>query len=152
MNTHKFIYTLVGFILINLLSLHSYAYTTGSTTEKLVKSITSVAVAKSKLRAALTGTDSCQVGSCINYYTTYICEIVAALDVKVNGAIIGDMTGSKPDFKISANDLRHMKKLFAQCKPTNYQYWNYNSVLHVGYSPSNKADAKIRKYLGVKRK
>ena len=152
MHTRKFILTIAGFIFFNMFLLHSYAETTGFEAVKLANAITSVKVAKAMLRDALIESDGCLVGSCFNNATTYICEIVAALDVKVSGVIIGEMTGDKPNFVISADDLRHMKELFAQCKPTNYQYWNYNSVLHVGYRPSEKSDAEIRKYLGIKRK
>ena len=127
MHTRKFILTIAGFIFFNMFLLHSYAETTGAEAVKLANSITSVKVAKSMLRDTLIESDDCPVGSCFNNATTYICEIVAALDVKVSGVIIGEMTGDKPNFVISTDDLRHMKELFAQCKPTNYQYWNYNT-------------------------
>lgn len=78
-----------------------------------------------------------------------ICEIVGALDVNMNGIIIGSMTSEGAKISLPANDLRMMKLLFAQCKPTNYQYWNYSSILHIGYQPSRAADVAIRRYLGV---
>lgn len=141
-------------LLLNLflLPLQSEAAGPESDTRTFVASFTSMAEVKSKLRDAFKTLDSCQIGSCFNYNTMLICEIVAALDVKINGVIIGAMSSDKPDFTISADDLRHMKHLFAQCKPTNYQYWNYDTVLHVGYRPSDKADIEIRNYLGIKSK
>ena len=142
-------------IIVGLLSLHLLSWPTCAETkdtEKLIKSITSVAAAKSQLRDTLEGMASCNIGSCLNYASKHFCEIIGVLDLKVNGAIFGTMSMGKSELTITAEDLRQMKKMAAQCKPTNYQYWQYESILHVGYNPSTQADAEIRQYLGVKRK
>jgi hypothetical protein len=123
-----------------------------SSTEKFVDSIKSVKQAKSELKVAFERLDQCQFGSCYEENSIAICEIVGALDAKIDGEIIGAMNSGGQEIDISAEDLHEMKELFAQCKPTNYQYWNYERVLHVGYRPSKEADASIRKYLGVKKR
>lgn len=117
---------------------------------KLVDSIKSVAQVKKELKQTLEALDQCGVGSCFNSTSTYICELVGALDVKVNGRIIGEMSGSNSNFPITASDLKLMKKIFSQCKPTNYQFWNWNTVLHVSYIPNTQVDRQIRAALGVK--
>lgn len=143
MNKYKF----TAFILLSIFSI------TGLTEnlEEFVVSIKTVKVAKSELKSAFSTLDNCQVGSCANETSTLICDIVGALDVNFDGKIIGEMSGGETSKNsISANDLHYMKEIFSQCKPTNYQYWNYEKILHVGYRPTNKSDVKIRKYLGIK--
>jgi hypothetical protein len=117
---------------------------------KLVDSIKSVAQVKKELKQTFETLDQCGVGSCINSTSTHICELVGALDVKVNGRIIGESSGSNSNFPITASDLRLMKKIFSQCKPNNYQFWNWGSVLHVSYIPNTQVDRQIRAALGVK--
>lgn len=128
------------------------AFANDSTVEKYVNSIQSVDQVKQQLRDAFESLDTCPSGSCVNTNTTEICELVGALDARLDSAITGTMTSPtpKPAFLISSGDLKLMKLIYAQCKPTNYQYWNYPTVLHVGYAPSKEANAKIRKALGVK--
>ena len=138
----------LAFMLTVLLGFSSYAE--AKDPQEFVATVKSVADAKSKLRSAFVSLDRCQVGSCSNETSILICEIVGALDVKVDGQIVGAMSLGSETIGISPEDLRYMKELFAQCKPTNYQYWNYDRVLHVGYSPDDNADARIRKYLGLK--
>ncbi|MBD2255840.1 hypothetical protein [Nostoc parmelioides] len=117
---------------------------------KLVDSIKSVAQVKKDLKQTLEALDRCGVGSCFNSTSTYICELVGALDVKVNGRIIGEMSGGNSSLPITASDLKLMKKIFSQCKPTNYQFWNWGNVLHVSYLPNTQVDRQIRAALGVK--
>jgi hypothetical protein len=73
------------------------------------------------------------------------------LESQVNGQIIGDFTsvGSQGNVAISTSDLSLMRDIFSQCKPTNYQYWNYSSMLDVYYVPKPEIDKKVRKALGI---
>ena len=126
-----------------------FAADESATLAAFVKQYRTVAAAKQALRTTFTELDNCPSGSCENGNSMLICEIVAALDVNMNGIIIDSMTSESTKVTLPAKDLRMMKLLFAQCKPTNYQYWNYSSMLHVGYRPSHAADVSIRRYLGV---
>ncbi|BAY66965.1 hypothetical protein NIES22_71090 (plasmid) [Calothrix brevissima NIES-22] len=130
------------------LSIQNYAI--AQDTSKLVDSIKSVAQVKKELKETFENLDQCGAGSCFNSTSTYICELVGALDVKVNGRIVGQMSGGKSELAISASDLKLMKKIFSQCKPTNYQYWNWDYVLHVSYLPSDSVDREVRAALGVR--
>ncbi len=116
-----------------------------------VDSIESVEQVKEDLRQTLEFREECAVGSCVNMAGTSICESVAALDVQVNGQIVGGMTsvGSEGNIPISVSDLELMKLIFSQCKPTNYQYWNYPMILHVWYVPSDEVDQQVRQGLGL---
>lgn len=126
-----------------------YAADESATLAAFVKQYRTIATVKQALRTTFTELDACPSGSCENGNSMLICEIVAALDVNMNGIIIDSMTSESTKVTLPAQDLRMMKLLFAQCKPTNYQYWNYSSMLHVGYRPSQTADVSIRRYLGV---
>ena len=136
-------------ILMLALSNVVYAADDSATLAAFVKQYRTVAATKQALRTTFTELDNCPSGSCMNGYSMQICEIVGALDVNMNGIIIGSMTSEGTKVTLPANDLRMMKLLFAQCKPTNYQYWNYSSILHIGYQPSRSADVSIRRYLGI---
>jgi hypothetical protein len=122
--------------------------------QQFVNSIESVDQVKGDLKGLLEQSDQCAVGSCFNFTRTAICERVAALDVQVNGQIIGDWTsvGSEGKLPISRSDLGLMKDIFSQCKPTNYQYWNFERMLHVYYVPTPVIDRRVRKALGVAEK
>ncbi|MBD2359388.1 hypothetical protein H6G41_33235 [Tolypothrix sp. FACHB-123] len=126
---------------------HVSAQTSG---EKLVNSIKSVSQVKQQLKETFENLNQCNSGYCFNIMTTDICQLVGALDVKVNGKIIGLMFGSSEgQISISASDLKLMKKILSQCKSTNNQYWNWESVLHVFYSPTPQIDREIRAALGA---
>ncbi|EAW35219.1 hypothetical protein [Lyngbya sp. PCC 8106] len=119
--------------------------------QEFVDSIESVEQVKEDLRQTLKFRDECGVGSCWNTTSTGICETVAALDVQINGQIIGGMSsaGSDGNIPISSSDLELMKLIFSQCKPTNYQYWNWPMMLHVLYVPSDEVDQQVRQGLGL---
>jgi len=89
---------------------------------KFVDSIRSVDQVKKDIRELIITVDGCAVGSCYNFNSTAICELVGALDVQVNGQIIGGVLGGSAKIPISRSDLTLMKDIFSQCKPTNYQY------------------------------
>lgn len=61
--------------------------------QKLVDSIQSVAQVKGKIKQIFTDLNQCNSGYCFNSMTTEICELVGALDVKVDGKIVGAMSG-----------------------------------------------------------
>ncbi|MCA6502534.1 MAG: hypothetical protein ACK6CP_05490 [Pseudanabaena sp.] len=119
--------------------------------QQFVDSIKSTEQVKTVIRGLISNLDQCGVGSCFNFNSTAICEWVAALESQVNGQIIGDFTsvGSQGNVAISTSDLSLMRDIFSQCKPTNYQYWNYSSMLDVYYVPKPEIDKKVRKALGI---
>jgi hypothetical protein len=119
--------------------------------KELLKSITSVAAAKHAIRESLATAERAASGAGLNFAYTQVCEIVAALDINTGYAITGTMTGGKSadTVAISAADRKAMRLIFDQCRPTNYQYWNFDNLLHVTYSPSRKASDIIYKYLGI---
>ena len=115
-----------------------------------VNSIKSVAQVKKDIGDALT--ERCGTGHCWNVNATRVCDLVAALDVKVDYLITGSLQGAQPqpEIPISEADVKLMKLIFSQCKPTNYQFWSFGRILHVHYAPSEKVDAEVRKRLGIK--
>ncbi|MEY4644750.1 MAG: hypothetical protein RLZZ596_1581 [Pseudomonadota bacterium] len=87
-------------------------------------------------------------------YSTRICDLTAGLDVKVGYRITDtftdESTRKQASIQISPQDLKLMKLIFSQCKPSNYQYWNFGQILHVQYTPSDKVSAQVNRLLGVK--
>ncbi len=140
--------SLIGLLMMGVLTSSVFAETEHN---EFIDSIRSVEQVKEQLRQMFQQRDECKVGSCWNNSSTIICETVAALDVQVNGQIVGGMTsvGSAGNIPISATDLELMKLIFSQCKPTNYQYWNWPMLLHVVYAPTQEVDQKIRQGLGI---
>jgi hypothetical protein len=121
--------------------------------DDMIHAIESVEQVKEAIRKSIQKKSECGAGSCDNYRSQQVCELIGALDVKTNGAIIGQMTSvGMTGMCISERDLELMKLILQQCKPTNYQYWNFDSILHVGYLPSPEAGEKIGKMLGVESK
>lgn len=121
-----------------------------SESERLVDSIRSAAQVKARVRDSLAAIDTCPSGSCINTNSTEICTYVGALDVRAAGAISSaDQLRQEPDIRIARDDLNLFKAIWAQCKPTSYQFWNYPSVLHVAYDADEEADRQIRRALGI---
>ncbi len=117
--------------------------------EMYIQNAKSVKAVKTSIRQALVEMEECGSGGCINNYSTEICNLVAALDTQVGGQIIGD-NPSDPTIKIIPEDLKLMKLIFSQCKPTNYYYWNLESILHVWYRPTAEVNSTVRKALGLK--
>jgi hypothetical protein len=117
--------------------------------QERVNSIESVEQVKQELRQLFEWRDQCGTGSCFNSSSTGICETVAALDARVNGQIVGGMISDDSGLPISEEDLDLMRLIFEQCKPTNYQYWNWPMMLHVWYVPSEEVDNEIKNRLGL---
>ncbi len=119
--------------------------------KQFVDSVKSVKQVKKEIALLIQAVDNCAVGSCFNFNSTAICEWVGALDTQVNGQIVGGITsvGSLGKISISPSDLDLMRDIFSQCKPTNYQYWNFESILHVYYVPKPEIDQKVRQALGL---
>lgn len=115
-----------------------------------INAIQSVAQVKTRIKDLFTVRDKCAVGSCHNYTSTAICNEVGMLDVRVGGKIMNEMKSSESTaLPISETDLSLMQRIFSQCKPSNYQYWNWNTVLHVLYSPTCAEDQKIRQQFAL---
>lgn len=118
--------------------------------QKQVESIQSVEQVKDEIRQLMKFRDQCNVGSCWNSTSTSICSAVGALDIRVDGKIFSSATGWTDEvLPISQTDLNLMKQIFSQCKPSNYQYWNFGQILHVLYNPTPEADQQIRRTLGL---
>lgn len=115
-----------------------------------IEAIQSVEQVKQEIRETMQQREQCAVGSCHNFNSTAICEAVGALDIRVDGKIFSQGTGWTDNvLPISAADLALMQQIFNQCKPSNYQYWNFGAILHVLYQPTPAADAAIRRQLGL---
>ncbi|WP_287127804.1 hypothetical protein [Candidatus Cyanaurora vandensis] len=115
-----------------------------------VEGIRSVSQVKGQLKGLLESQKECGVGICVDALSTGVCDLVGALDIRVDGKIIGEASGfTDKVLPITAPDLKLMKLIWSQCKPTNYLYTNYPSVVHVGYNPSAKAAATVDKALKV---
>ncbi len=148
---HRSAFFLLAFAHIQMAALPAHAENREESIETFIASIDSVEVAKTEIRNALAESDNCRHGSCVSFYFTEVCNIVAALDVNVAGKILEErtMTGGESKFAISSSDVRSMRQIFEQCKPTNYQYWNHDELIHVEYSPDEKSSVEIDKYLGI---
>ena len=128
-----------------------------SEVEQYIASIKSVDDVKRRIRDAL---DEDCTGACVDVNASEICDLVAALDVRVDYQITGSFTSvdrktgiakPQPTIPVSQSDIKLMKLIFSQCKPTNYQYWKFDRLLHVVYTPSTKEiAATIRKAVGAK--
>lgn len=115
-----------------------------------IEGIQSVEQVKTEIRGLLVARDQCRVGSCHNNTSTSICEQIGMLDIRVDGKIFSGNTGwTDTVLPIAAADLALMKRIFSQCKPTNYQYWNWGAMLHVAYIPDCAIDQLIRKSFGL---
>jgi hypothetical protein len=147
----KFATTIISLVLITILPKEMPAVAQQRDLRQFVDSVKSVEQVKRDIARLISTVDNCGVGSCFNFNSTAICELVAALDVQVNGQIVGGMTsvGSQGKIPISKSDLSLMRDIFSQCKPTNYQYWNFESMLHVYYAPKPELDQKVRQALGL---
>jgi hypothetical protein len=117
--------------------------------QQQVQSISRVDQVKQKIRGLIEAQDECSVGSCLNFTRTAICSAVGALDIRLDGKISSKTTGgTNSALSISKVDLDLMKLIFSQCEPTNYQYWNFDSILHVWYNPTPEVDRQVRRTLG----
>jgi hypothetical protein len=122
-----------------------------SSLEQYVASIRSVHQVKQSIITALNA--ECATGNCENNNATEICSLVGALDVRT-GNLITTMDKNhiaKPEIAISISDIQLFKRIWKQCRPSSYQYWNYGTILHVVYEFDPNEDAEIRKLLGLYR-
>lgn len=120
-----------------------------SDVEKYVASIQSSQQVKNRIRSALTA--DCGTGSCLNNNATEICSLLGALALRSDGLISNTVPGyrGKPEVPITNADLALFKKIWRNCRPTTYQYWNYGTVLHVAYDAPPQEDEEIRRALGI---
>jgi hypothetical protein len=107
------------------------------TNKEFVESIESVNQVKVDILFALED-QHCMTASCINFNAGRICSLIGALDIHLDNEITSaHKTNFKPKLEISKSDLSLFKDLWTQCIPTNDQYWNYPTLLHVIYAPEN---------------
>ncbi len=138
----------INFFLLFLFAT-SFAVADEARVKYFINSIQSVEQVKQDIRNSII--EECGAGHCWNTNATHVCDLVAGLDVKVGYAITGTIENEKPSISISKVDLKLMKLIFSQCKPTNYQYWSFGRILHVVYDPSPKIAAEVNKRLGIKK-
>ncbi len=138
------------------LLMSSYAYSEDeSTAMKLVNSIHSVEQVKRSIRELLLSEKELVSGGAVDQMGEKVCELVGALDIKVDSQITNtyiQSTKSKPnpEIEISKSDLNLMRLIFAQCKPNNYHFWLRDSVLHVSYTPTEDVDRTVKNALNIK--
>lgn len=102
-----------------------------------VASIRSVGDVKSRLYDHLN--PECGSGVCVENNAGEVCNLVGALDVRVGGAIASPgQPAQQPEFSISGSDLQLMRRIWRQCKPTSWGYWNRSFLLRVTYSGNQK--------------
>jgi hypothetical protein len=139
-----------------LIFIHSAIILTGSaiagetSVQIFVNSINSVNQVKLEIKEALSA--ECDNGSCWNWNASRVCNLTAGLDVRTGYLITRTYLNdpASTDIPIADSDLRLMRLIFSQCKPTTYQYTSTGQILHVVYEPSPKKNAEIRKLLGLK--
>lgn len=143
----KYILSFLFFI-----NVHALCIANDSNTRSYINNIKSVEQVKASIRDSLN--ENCGTGHCWSFNAKRICEMVAALDVKVDYQITVTFSSEKasPEIEISKSDIELMRLIFSQCKPTNYQFWSYGQILYVVYDPSPKIDLKVRKLLNIKSK
>ena len=134
-----------GFV---LLSVSSNSYADESEQTQFIQQFNSAKKSKILILESFDSLQQCGVGSCDNAYRTDICEQVAAVDIQTGYQITGDVGGADVKFKLHSSDLALFKDLYASCKPTSYQYWNFDSLFHVVYnSDAEKAVDNLKKSL-----
>lgn len=115
----------------------------------MVKSITSTQASKERIKNHMDNLKTCGTGLCLHENSVAICEIIGALDVHTGGAILNPAHRYEASIKIAPQDLRGMQLIYSQCRPSNYQYWNSESVLRVAYNPHKDKEQSIAKYLEI---
>ena len=121
--------------------------------KKFIKQFDSAKKSKQLILESFNDLSQCAVGSCANDRATHICEQIAAVDIQTDYQISNSFTGQRSGaFTLNRADLALFKDLYASCRPTNYQYWNYDSLFHVGYAGDpEKAAAKLKQSLRLKK-
>ncbi|AGY58542.1 hypothetical protein [Gloeobacter kilaueensis] len=120
--------------------------------EEAVGSILSLKQFKRQMRTLFSRRNDCQDAPCLNAIGTQICEALGALDVRIAGQLTGQPTGGTnlPTLSIAQGDLSLMRLIYSQCRPTNAQYWQFASVLHVSYQPQPAIDSQVQRAFGLR--
>lgn len=110
--------------------------------ERYVSSLPPLAAVKSLLHDHLN--PQCGSGVCVENNAGEVCNLVGALDVRVGGVIASPgQPAQSPDFSISASDLLLMRRIWRQCRPTSWGYWNRSYLLRVTYQGNEKEVAEV---------
>lgn len=131
-----------------LLALLLSSFGASADADALVKSIKSVEAVKKEVKAAIFS--QCGTGGCADSEAEDICDFAAALDVKVGYQISKSQAahGSpKSELPIKAKDLELFQLIYSQCRPSSYQYWNRDRMLHVVYDPTPEVASRVREAL-----
>lgn len=121
---------------------------------KEAESITSIEQIKKTLRQLMRDRGACGMGSCHDSTSISICDYIALVDIRLEGALGFGMMSSVatfPDFTVSKEDVALLKRIGNSCKMTSYQYWNSPWLTHVHYNPSDEDSGWINKALGLEK-
>ncbi|WP_157084982.1 hypothetical protein [Hydrogenophaga palleronii] len=114
--------------------------------EVYVASIHSVGDVKSRLYGHLNA--ECGTGACVENNAAEVCNLVGALDIRVGGVIASPgQAPQSPAVSITAGDLQLMRRIWKQCKPSSWGYWNRPALLHVTYQGDEKEVAGVSSLL-----
>jgi hypothetical protein len=91
----KFAMTIISLVSLTILPKEIPAIAQQRDLRQFVDSVKSVEQVKREIGRLISAVDNCGVGSCFNFNSTSICELVSALDVQVNGQIVGGMTSGE---------------------------------------------------------
>lgn len=117
-----------------------------SEVEAYVALIRSVGDVKSRLYGHLN--PECGSGVCVENNAAEVCNLVGALDVRVGG-VIGSpgQPARAPELSIAGGDLQLMRRIWKQCKPTSWGYWNRAELLRVTFQGDEKEVAQLSSLL-----
>ena len=110
-----------------------------------LKQFSSSKKSKQMILESFKSLQGCPSGSCDNLFRTTICEQIAAVDIQTGYQISGEMSGVERKFKLNQSDEALFKKLFSSCRPSSYQFWQFDSLLHVIYTGSGTSEINLLK-------
>ncbi len=114
--------------------------------EDYIASIQSIGDAKSRLYHRLSA--QCSSGVCVDNNASEVCNVVAALDVRVGGVIASPgQPAPSSALSITASDLQLMRRIWRHCKPSSWGYWNRSFLLRVTYQGGEKEVAEVSSLL-----
>lgn len=110
--------------------------------EGYIASIRSVGDVKKRLYGHLN--PECGTGVCMENNAAEVCNLVGALDVRVGGVIASPgQPAQSPELPINGSDLQLMRRVWKQCKPSSWGYWDRTFLLRAIYQGSEKEVGEI---------